>query len=305
MMPRKFDRILDDCLSRMDRGESLIDILARYPSQAENLKPLMLAAMLSRAVPQPVPGYTALRVGKNQLLAEMASIQAEGGFLEPEPVQPPREGIVDRWVGSLKLLQPAYRFAMLSLVVVLTGGFFTLSASASGLADNIMNTLYYSFEQVGDLLLVKPAQPKTLGENPIFTSDYSLPDSPPDYSGEFKSLVVEEEEKGKNEHGQQGNEDAAQLRTRQYSLNEKADKRENLEGVVLEGDLVVEDGVVEKEEEREEEKAAREEEREEEKAAREEEREEEKATREEEREEEKAAREEDKKDKKDKKDKEK
>ena len=154
MIPNKFDRILDDSLSRMDRGESLIDILAVYPDLADKIKPLLMVAMLSRAIPQPVPGYTALRVGKNQLLAEMASMQAEGGFLEPRPVELPREGILDRLARSLKQLQPAYRFAMLSLVVILAGGFFTLSASASGLADNIMQTLFFSFERVGDLLLV-------------------------------------------------------------------------------------------------------------------------------------------------------
>jgi len=141
MIAHRFDRILDDCLLRMDRGESLMDILAVYPAQADKIKPLLLVAMLSRALPQPVPGYTALRVGKNQMLAEMASMQAEGGFLERKPVEPPREGIVDRLARSLKQLQPAYRFAMLSLVVIMAGGFFTLSASASGLANNIMQTI--------------------------------------------------------------------------------------------------------------------------------------------------------------------
>ncbi len=156
MIPRRFDRILDDCLLRMDRGESLMDIIAIYPTHTDKLKPLLLVAMLSRALPQPVPGYTALRVGKNQMLAEMASMQAEDSFIKPKPAQPPRDRIVDRWIGALKRLQPAYRFAMLSLVVILAGGFFTLSASASGLADNIMQTLFFSFEQVGDLLLIKP-----------------------------------------------------------------------------------------------------------------------------------------------------
>jgi hypothetical protein len=221
MIARRFDRILDDCLTRMDRGESLMDILAVYPELTDKLKPLLLAAMLSRALPQPVPGYTALRVGKNQMLAEMASMQAEDSFMKPKPVQPPRERIVDRWIGALKRLQPAYRFAMLSLVVILAGGFFTLSASASGLADNIMQTLFFSFEQVGDLLLIKPSPPKAMGENPILTSEYDLPGSPPDYSGDFKGLMVEEGEKDKNITPQLGDEVLAQIETRVYSFVEK------------------------------------------------------------------------------------
>lgn len=307
MIPRRFDRILDDCLMRMDRGESLIDILAVYSKHTEKLKPLLLVAMLSRALPQPVPGHTALRVGKNQMLAEMASMQAEGSFIKPKPVQPPREQIVDRWIGSLKRLQPAYRFAMLSLVVILAGGFFTLSASASGLADNIMQTVFFSFEQVGDLLLVKPSPPKTMGENPIFTSVYDLPETPPDYSGNFKSALVEEEEKGNNIPEQAGEEVQAQIQTRQYSFNEKREERAHLEdevGVDELVDLIDED--LEKEmteEKKEEEKDEDKETKEEEKAAKEEEKEEDKAAKEEEKqekEEEKAAKKEEKEDEKDK-----
>ena len=195
MIPSKFDRILEECLSRMDRGESLMDILSVFPDLADKIKPLLMVAMLSRAVPQPVPGYTALRVGKNQLLAEMASMQAEGGFLERKPVEPPREGIVDRLARSLKQLQPAYRFAMLSLVVILAGGFFTLSASASGLADNIMQTLFFSFEQVGELFRLGPDSDKSMGEGILFSSEFPLPDSPGNFPGEFKHFLFEESEK--------------------------------------------------------------------------------------------------------------
>jgi hypothetical protein len=313
MIPRRFDRILDDCLLRMDRGESLMDILAVYPTQAEKIKPLLLVAMLSRALPQPVPGYTALREGKNQLLAEMASMQAEDSFLKPKPVQPPRERVVDRWIGSLKSLQPVYRFATLALVVFLTGGFFTLSASASGLADNIMHTLYYSFEQVGDLLLVKPAAPKPVGENPIFSSDYHLPDSPPDYSGGYKSLRVDQDQKDKNKTGQSGEQVPAQIQTRVYSFAEKyngeevlveaaEEEVELLDDALDEGQVdVIDDNDQEKEEKQEEkeaEKVIKEEEKEAEKVIKEEEKEAEKVTKEDEKEDKKETKEEEKDEKK-------
>jgi len=280
MMPSKFDRILEDCLSRMDRGESLLDILAVYPDLADTIKPLLMVAMLSRAVPQPVPGYTALRVGKNQLLAEMASVQAEGGFLERKPVAPPREGIVDR----------------LARVVILAGGFFTFSASASGLADNIMQTLFFSFEQVGDLLLVKPSPPKPMGENPIFSSDYVLPDSP-DYSGDFKGSAVVGGEID------QGREDLSRLETRQHTFSGKPAEEADPVNMIIDDEG--RDGIDGKDlmkEEKDEEKAAKDEE----KILKEEEKEEEKAAKEEQKEEEKAAKDEEKyKDKKEKKDKDK
>ena len=271
MIPNKFDRILEDCLSRMDRGESLMDILSVYPDLADKIKPLLMVAMLSRAVPQPVPGYTALRVGKNQLLAEMASIQAENGFLEHKPDGLPREGIMDRLARSLKQLQPAYRFAMLSLVVIMAGGFFTLSASASGLADNIMQTLFFSFEQVGDLLLVQPSPPKPMGDNPIFSSDYVLPDSPDDYSGEFKGLGAEGGEIDN------GSVDLTRLETRQYTLPDKpAEEADQVDEEVV----VIDDKDLEKEEKEEEkdlEKEEKEDEKEADKAAKEAEKEADKA----------------------------
>jgi len=288
MIPGKFDRILEDCLSRMDRGESLMDILAVYPDLTDKIKPLLMVAMLSRAVPQPVPGYTALRVGKNQLLAEMASMQAEGGFLERKPVAPPRDGIVDRLAKSLKQLQPAYRFAMLSLVVILAGGFFTLSASASGLADNIMQTLFFSFEQVGDLLLVKPSPPKPMGDNPIFSSDYVLPDSPDDYSGDFKGFAAEG---GEIDHGSV---DLSQLETRQYTLSDKPAEEADL---VDEQVVVIDEKDLEKEE-KEDEKDLEKEEKEDEKEA-------DKAEKEDEKEADKAEKDAEKEEKKDEKDKDK
>jgi len=189
---------LGDCLSRMDRGESLMEILAVYQRQADKLKPLLLVAMLSRALPQPVPGYTALRIGKNELLAEIASMQADGSFLKPKPIEAPRERVVDRWVRSLNQLQPTYRFAMISLVVILAGGFFTFSASASGLADSVIQTLFYRFEQVGDLLLVKPDPVAASGDTTVLSSNYFLPDSPEDYSGDYKAYLFVDDEKGKH-----------------------------------------------------------------------------------------------------------
>ncbi len=286
MIARRFDRILDNCLLRMDRGESLMDILAVFPAHADKLKPLLLVAMLSRALPQPVPGYTALRVGKNQMLAEMASMQAEDSFIKPKPAQPPRERIVDRWIGALKRLQPAYRFAMLSLVVILAGGFFTFSASASGLAENIMQTIFFSFEQVGDLLLVKPSPPKALGENPILASEYDLPGSPPDYSGDFKGLMVEQGEKDKNIPDQLGDEVLAQIETRVYTFGEKYFDEADLVDDIDEKDLEKE----EKEEEKDLEKETKEDEKVADKEAKDDEKQEkedEKATDKEEKEDEK------------------
>ncbi|MDD5037753.1 MAG: DUF4382 domain-containing protein [Dehalococcoidales bacterium] len=41
MMVNDFDRILDECIDRINRGESLEDCLSAYPAYAERLKPLL------------------------------------------------------------------------------------------------------------------------------------------------------------------------------------------------------------------------------------------------------------------------
>ena len=266
MMPRKFDRIVEDCLSRMDRGESLIEILSVHPASAEELKPLLLVAMLSRALPQPVPGYTALRQGKNELLAEMATMEAEGLFLEPKPIQPPRERVLDRWARSLKRLQPAYRFATLSVVLILAGGFFTLSASASGLAGDVLDTLFFSFEQIGELLMVRPVPAKSLADNPIFSSDYGLPDSPDNQGGNYKTWNFDGGKKDKNRTDLFESVDITQLQTRRYTyVNSPEEEFMRDEAVVDDQEIQVIDEKDLEEEEKEEEKDLEEEEKEEEK----------------------------------------
>ena len=295
MMPRKFDRILEDCLSRMDRGESLIEILSVYPALAESLKPLLLVAMLSRALPQPVPGYTALRLGKNEMLAEMATMQAEGRFLEPKPIQPPRERVLDRWARSLKRLQPVYRFATLSVVLILAGGFFTLSASASGLAEDVFNTLFFSFEQIGDLLMVRPNPAKSLGDNTIFSSNYGLPDSQDNQAGIYKTLNFDGGKNDKNGTDLFGSVDITLLQTRRYTFVDSPDEEIILDEAVIE-DLEIQD-IDEKdleEEEQDDEIDLEKEEKEDEKDLEKEEKEDEKEVKEDEKEAEKEEKEDEK-----------
>ena len=43
MMPDDFDRILDECIDRINRGASLADCLSDYPAYSEKLKPLLQA----------------------------------------------------------------------------------------------------------------------------------------------------------------------------------------------------------------------------------------------------------------------
>ena len=48
-MIRTFDTILDECVDRVNRGESIEDCLAGYPEHAEELEPLLSAMFDTRS----------------------------------------------------------------------------------------------------------------------------------------------------------------------------------------------------------------------------------------------------------------
>jgi len=152
-----FSHLLQDCLDRLDQGEDLRVILADFPEHADALKPLLLVAMASRAFPVPVPRHTAQRLGKNQMLAEMDRLARQGAFREKTAVP-----LTSRWMGALiqayrRLGVPqrafSYQLAMLSLVVVLSGGFLTLTASASSKPGDLLFTLKQQMQRVGSVLI--------------------------------------------------------------------------------------------------------------------------------------------------------
>ena len=161
MKEGRFEDLLEICLNRLDRGENLPDILKSYPSLETRLKPMLLVAMLSRALPQPAPRHTSIRTGMNHLLVEMDKIQAAGGFRKVKP-EPTRDRILERWLESIPNpfspdrtggLSPSYRLAIITLVLVMGGSFLTLSASASGFSGNVFNNLKRGLERVRSVFI--------------------------------------------------------------------------------------------------------------------------------------------------------
>ncbi|MEJ2413403.1 MAG: hypothetical protein P8Y34_10495, partial [Anaerolineales bacterium] len=144
-MKNRFSAVVEESLQRLDRGENLPDVLADYPAQAGQLESLLLVAMASRAFPVPVPGQTAQRLGRNQMLAEMAELEGKGA-LRKKPAAPFASRWVSRLAGALRRMgynKLAYssRLAMVSLVLILSGSFLTLNASASSQPGDLFYTL--------------------------------------------------------------------------------------------------------------------------------------------------------------------
>jgi hypothetical protein len=160
-MSGNFPLYIELCLNRLDRGENLPDVLGDYPDHQELLKPLLLVAMASRSFPLPVSKHTARRLGKNQMLEEMEILRTEGVFRK-NPAVPPAARLVGNLVSAYRSrgftrLAPSYRLAILALVIFMSGGFLTLTASASSQPGDVLYALKVGLEKVQLALTFTPA----------------------------------------------------------------------------------------------------------------------------------------------------
>ena len=156
MNRQKFEFLLAECLDQLEEGESLQSILDTYPQQANRLKPLLQAALVSRSLPKPEPSQEAVRSGKNRLLAEVDILRQENKFIKKRT----RWAFIPnsrRWfnnIGDLLAGRENFemklfpRLAIYVLVTVLVGGYFAVSASASSLPGDALYGLKLGWEQV-------------------------------------------------------------------------------------------------------------------------------------------------------------
>ncbi len=77
-MPTKFDKILDDCITRVTvNGESVESCLARYPDEAKELEPLLRIVTQTDGAYSYTPSAQAKAQGRERLHAEMRSLNAK------------------------------------------------------------------------------------------------------------------------------------------------------------------------------------------------------------------------------------
>jgi hypothetical protein len=74
-MIRTFDEILDECVDRMNRGESLEDCLAGHPEQAQELEPLLRAMFDTRTACAFRPSSEAKMAARRRFNAALADVQ--------------------------------------------------------------------------------------------------------------------------------------------------------------------------------------------------------------------------------------
>ncbi len=168
----RFDLILEDCLSRIDRGETLQKILDSYPKLEGRLEPLVQAALRGRMQPKPVPSSGAIRIGKNTMLAELPALKRKDSIKKKETIlvselKPVRwleqfaDQILRRTGPGLK---PVYRLVIVGVFLLLVGSAFTINASASSLPGDRLYDLKLGLEKVQMVLVFNPESRKELAQ---------------------------------------------------------------------------------------------------------------------------------------------
>ncbi len=141
------EAVLDDCLSQLNRGESLESCLAQHPTHAAWLEPLLRLAVQFQALRQDQrPAPAALRAGKQQLLRQAARLR------NAQPSRTRTRRIP--WWSNLQLLMrrsmAAVAVASLLLVIILGRG--AIAASANSLPGDTLYPVKRISEEVRLLL---------------------------------------------------------------------------------------------------------------------------------------------------------
>ena len=82
-MNRNFDEILDECIDRINHGESLEACLAGYPEYAEQLEPLLQAMLQTQEVYSFAPSGNAKREARQRFNAALERLEQRRGEKQP------------------------------------------------------------------------------------------------------------------------------------------------------------------------------------------------------------------------------
>ena len=74
-MANNLDRILDECIDRINRGERLEDCLASYPEYAEELEPLLQAMLRTQTAYTFAPSSTAKMAARQRFDAALEKLE--------------------------------------------------------------------------------------------------------------------------------------------------------------------------------------------------------------------------------------
>ncbi|MEE8194336.1 MAG: DUF4382 domain-containing protein [Dehalococcoidales bacterium] len=116
-MARNFDEILDECLDRIGRGESLEACLADYPGQGKKLEPLLRALLQTRQAYSFAPSAAAKRAARQRFGAALER-------LEQRRRQQPS-------VFSRLFTRPMAWVTVAAVIILVLAGYFSFSPALS------------------------------------------------------------------------------------------------------------------------------------------------------------------------------
>jgi len=138
-----FDRIVDDAFTRLQAGEEISEILARYPEHAERLAPLLeVAAFCVRAYTYTEPASADGMARQRERYLALARQQAARQKRSRQPV---------RWMG---------RWAMVAAAILLAFvlGTAAVTVSASSVPGDLLYPVKIAVEEVRTAVTFDPAE---------------------------------------------------------------------------------------------------------------------------------------------------
>jgi hypothetical protein len=111
-MADNFNRILDECIDRINRGQSLEDCLADYPEYVKQLEPLLRAMLQTQGSYSFVPSASAKREARQRFNAALEGLERRRREKQP--------------LWTRLFAQPRVWATVAAAVLILVAGFFTL-----------------------------------------------------------------------------------------------------------------------------------------------------------------------------------
>lgn len=160
-MKQRFEQLLDECLSQLNSGVADLEtILARYPEDADRLRPLLRVARAVRETPQPVPSPAAKAVGRQRLLVAAARKRQQR-----EAARRGMRRYLDElaaflnWVGqSSQPMRRAAVWAVAVLMMMVVTGMGVTQAAARSLPDTPLYPIKLASERIQLALASSPAE---------------------------------------------------------------------------------------------------------------------------------------------------
>jgi hypothetical protein len=80
---------LENCLQALDQGEDVESCLARFPAQAQDLRPILAAAIQARSIAVTEVPEAARTRGKARVLQAAAEMRAQGKVVPASTIRQP------------------------------------------------------------------------------------------------------------------------------------------------------------------------------------------------------------------------